>query len=206
MILVPELKTIVLLVPRTGSSSIRQAVMDKYPNAIQLYRHMEADGVPFGYDKWTKVGVVRNPLDRLWSLYKFMRDYSGAQHSQERIMAMRGSALSRSFSDWIVHNQTPFTGADEEAPTSANTGWPQYSVLHTAPENKKSQAVYLRPDLGTVIYRYCELNTFAKRLGVTLPFKNATPKEHRPAISRAAAEHMDKWFAWDYEISGRTIA
>lgn len=51
MILIPEIQTVVILVPRTGSGSLRRAVAAKYPQSILLYRHMEADGVPAGHDK-----------------------------------------------------------------------------------------------------------------------------------------------------------
>ncbi|MBL3684559.1 hypothetical protein F2981_16960 [Sinorhizobium meliloti] len=46
--------------------------VEKYPRSTLIYRHMEADGVPAGYDRWRKVGVVRHPVERLWSLYKFL--------------------------------------------------------------------------------------------------------------------------------------
>lgn len=72
MILIPNLKVVLILVPRTGSGSLKRAVLNQYPDALLLYRHMEADGVPQGYDRWQKVGVLRNPQDRLWSLYKFL--------------------------------------------------------------------------------------------------------------------------------------
>jgi hypothetical protein len=45
VILIPEIETIVLLVPRTGSGSLRKAIAAKYPKSVLLYRHMEADGV-----------------------------------------------------------------------------------------------------------------------------------------------------------------
>ena len=73
MILIPEIETIVILVPRTGSGSLKRAILKTYSKAHVLYRHMEADGVPHGYDRWRRVGVARNPLDRLWSLYKFCK-------------------------------------------------------------------------------------------------------------------------------------
>jgi len=73
MLLIPEIETVVILVPRAGSTSIKRAVLAKYPEAMMIYRHMEADGVPFGYDRWRKIGVVHNPIDRLCSLYKYLK-------------------------------------------------------------------------------------------------------------------------------------
>ena len=61
MLLIPEIETVVVLVPRTGSGTLRRAIVQAYPKAMLIYRHMEADGVPAGYDRWSKVGVVRDP-------------------------------------------------------------------------------------------------------------------------------------------------
>lgn len=51
MILIPELETVVILVPRTGSGSLRRAIAEAYPSSMLVYRHMEADGIPAGYDR-----------------------------------------------------------------------------------------------------------------------------------------------------------
>jgi hypothetical protein len=43
MILIPEIETVLILVPRTGTGSLRRAVLQRYPRAMLIYRHMEAD-------------------------------------------------------------------------------------------------------------------------------------------------------------------
>jgi hypothetical protein len=39
---------------------------------------MEADGIALGYDRWRRVGAVRNPLDRTWSAVSASEGGAGA--------------------------------------------------------------------------------------------------------------------------------
>jgi hypothetical protein len=64
-----------ILTPRTGTRALKRAIAERYPQSFMLYRHMEADGVPQGYDRWPKIGVVREPVARLWSLYKYLKRF-----------------------------------------------------------------------------------------------------------------------------------
>ena len=212
MILIPEIETVVVLVPRTGSSSLRRAVADAYPRSMLIYRHMEADGVPHGYDRWRKVGVVRHPTERLWSLYKFLRDFDGS-HDPAYIKSMR-SSVRMPFSDWLLSNQTPFTTPYDSA--GLGRFFPNYTVRHPLPENRKSQFMYLRPDLGTSIYQFTDLEEFGSALGVQLGRHNRTSDDEAPELSFEAEAHMQRWFSWDFgaaqaqatnaELRGRPLA
>ncbi len=194
MILVPELELVVLLTPKVASGSIRRAVAARYPRSMMIYRHMEADGVPHGYDRWQKVGVVREPIARLWSLYKFLADFDGP-HEPAYLATMRAS-VHMPFSDWIVENHLPFTSPYDSS--GAGRFFPGYTVRHPVPENRKSQFVYLRPDLGTMIYRYDELAALEQRLDVKLGTgTNKTAALPMPELSAAARGHIDRFFAWD---------
>ncbi|WP_245278351.1 hypothetical protein [Ensifer aridi] len=191
----PELETVIILVPRTGSGSLRRAIADKYPRSTLIYRHMEADGVPAGYDRWRKVGVVRHPIARLWSLYKFLRSFDG-DHDAAYIAAMRES-VSMSFSDWIVNNRVPFTTPYDSV--GLGRFWPQYTVRHPLPENRKSQFMYLRPDLGTEILQFSNMEAIEERVGVYLArHHNKTQDEPLPEISGEALAHCYKFFRWDF--------
>lgn len=194
MILIPEIETVVILVPRTGSGSLRRAIAAAYPRSMLLYRHMEADGVPQGYDRWRKVGVVRHPTERLWSLYKFLQEFDG-QHDPAYIASMRAS-VRMPFSDWILNNQTPFTTPYD----SADLGrfWPGYAVRHSLPENRKSQFMYLRPDLGTKVFPFANLAGFGDYLGVDLDRHNATVDYAVPILTPEAEAHMHRCFRWDF--------
>lgn len=195
MMLVPELETVVILTPRTGSGSLRRALAATYPKSVLIYRHMEADGVPAGYDRWRRIGVVRGPVERLWSLYKFMRDFGG-NHDPAYIRSMRASA-ALPFNDWVVRNETVFTSPYDSA--GLGRYWPQFTVRHPLPENRKSQFMYLRPDLGTHIYRFDELDRLQADLGVSLSHENVTERLPPPVLTAAAGKHFDRVFAWDFE-------
>lgn len=200
MILVPEILTVVILTPRTGSGSLRRAILAKYPKAMQIYRHMEADGVPAGYDTWRRVGVVRHPVERLWSLYNFLKTLDG-EHDPTFIATMRAS-VDRDFSDWIVNNDVVFTSPYDRA--GLGRFWPAFCVRHPVPENRKSQWVYIRPDLGTEWWSFSRINELAEDLGVDLPFSaserhNRTDAGPYPLITPEAADHVSRFHEWDFK-------
>lgn len=201
MILIPELETVVILVPRTASGSLRRAIAERYPRSMLIYRHMEADGVPHGYDRWPKIGVLRHPTERLWSLYKFLRNFGG-NHDPAYIESMRSSAQME-FSEWIVSNEIPFTSPYDSA--GEGRFFPQFTVRHHIPENRKSQFFYLRPDLGTAIHRFERISDLALALDVSLCKTNETETDAVPELSVAASAHMAAWFRWDFEMIERTL-
>lgn len=195
MIIIPRLKTVVVMPPRTGSGTLKKAILATHEDAILLYRHMEADGVPQGYDRYYKVGVCRDPLDRLWSLYKFLRTFGlDGKHDQEYARPLRESVSYWNFSGWILDNQRVFTSP------YGDTGsfWPLYSVRHHLPENRKSQWLTLRPDLGTEIFRFGDFAALKERLELPeLGHENGTGGKKMPRLTPEAAAHMRKYFWWD---------
>lgn len=202
MIIVPELQTVVILTPRTGTGALRRAIVDAYPEAMLIYRHMEADGVPLGYDHWHRVGVVRHPVDRLWSLYKFLRTFGDTEHQRRHdpayIQSLRRCA-ERPFSEWIVENQTVFTAPYDTA--GKGRFFPHYTVRHPLPENRKSQHVYLRPDLGTIVHQYSAIGELFAELGVDPIQYNQTSDEAPPPLSAEAEDHMSRFFEWDFAVT-----
>lgn len=157
---------------------------------------MEADGTPLGYDRWSRVGVVRRPLDRLWSLYKFLTTSDGGSYKNwpELWARMRASA-DRPFSDWLTTNELVFTSPyDVFSPTF----WPQYSVRHPIPETRKSQFIHLRPDLGTEVLRFSEMASIEARLGVSLGHVNKTA-ETAPPTCPLIERHLEVFHSWDLE-------
>ncbi|RWE37446.1 hypothetical protein [Mesorhizobium sp.] len=202
MILIPEIQTVVILVPRTGSGSLRRAIAARYPQAVLLYRHMEADGVPAGYDRWQRIGVVRDPIERLWSLYKFCQRFKEkfGEHSDQEQAYVDAivQSVDMPFSDWIVKNNLPFTNPYDSA--GKGRFWPQYTVRHSLPENRKSQFVYLRPDLGTGIVPYSQLGWLYHHLGIADLFRtNSTQPSPVPQLNAEAKDHVDRFFRWDFE-------
>lgn len=200
MIIIPEIETVIILTPRTGTGSLRRFIAHLYPKSMLIYRHMEADGIPLGYDHWRRVGVVRHPIDRLWSLYKFLQNFGG-DHDPAYIAAMRGS-VAAPFTDWLVDNEIVFTSPYDRA--GLGRYFPGHTVRHPLPENRKSQFVYLRPDLGTEVFRYDDLDGFHRSLGVRISGwgdrHNETSEEPAPPLSERAIGHVERFFAWDLSI------
>jgi hypothetical protein len=205
VIILPSIETVVVLVPRTGSGSLKRAILDRYQDAMPIYRHMEADGVPAGYDRWRRVGVCRHPVDRLWSLYKFCQSGGGTfAEKWPELFAQRTASVDRSFSTWITKNDLPFSGPYDTA--RGTDFYPGWSVRHYLPENRKSQFVYLRPDLGTEVFRFDEMHELAAELDVRLvEHANGTAGVPPPELDAAAAAHVRKFFAWDLAFGGWSL-
>jgi hypothetical protein len=199
MIIVPELQTVVVLTPRTGTRSLKNALLTTYPEAFMLYRHMEADGVPQGYDRWRKVGIVREPVDRLWSLYKYLERFGldwCAEHDETYTASMRRS-VEQPFEQWLLTNDLPFTTPYDSA--GFGRFFPAYACRHPLPENRKSQFVYLRPDLGTLIWNYDQSSALHRDLGIggIIGRQNGTSDDPPPPLSEAARDYVQRWFSWD---------
>jgi hypothetical protein len=113
---------------------------------------------------------------------------------------MRAS-VQRPFYDWVLHNQTVFTCPYDTA--GGARFFPGYTVRHSLPETRKSQFVYLRPDLGTRIYRYHDqLAQLEERLDIKLQrWSNTTVLSSPPQSTPAVRDHIERWFAWDLKAT-----
>lgn len=206
MIIIPELQKVVILVPRTGTTALKNAIRAKYPDAFMLYRHMEADGVPHAYDRWEKVGVIRHPVERLFSLYKYCRHFSKHRNKPqfEAYRKAHEAATACSFNEWLLTNTLPFNNQYDSAyPDRVH---PQYACLHSIPENRKSQWLYLRPDIGTRIWAYEDLAGYADHLGVTLDVTNVSLPMDKPPLTAAAMGHVCNWFKWDFRAHADLVS
>lgn len=194
MLIVPELKVIFILPPRTGSDTLCIELMRMYPAAFLPYRHGEADLVPEGYEAWRKVGFVRHPLARLWSLYKYCAILADRENVLEELKTevarVAQSVQGKSFEQWVLTNEELFLPKD--------TGIPLFHQRHYIPETRKSQEVYLRPDLGTVILKFQDLPEHMRAWGLDPSKKNgATPSPSVPVMGKKLKKHMLKFFPWD---------
>jgi len=204
MLIIPEIETVVILPPRTGSGSLYRAVLAAYPKAFMPYRHMEADGVPFGYDRWRRLGVLRHPVARLWSLYHYLQTF-GIKHAADKPehadyhRLMRRSVQDCTFEEWLVENQEVFTC--HLSRFGGLKTHPAYAVLHASPETRKSQFTYLRPDLGTEIVPYRGGGgEIAQALGITLErTHNVTGCKQSPWFDDPVASHIRTYHGWDLE-------
>lgn len=204
MFIIPEISTIVIMPPRTSSGTLKRAIKQQYPKAWMPYRHMEASGIPDGYTIWRKVALVRKPLDRLWSLYTFLRTASFKDHSPSYTARMRAS-VQRDFIDWVLNNEIPFTD-----PWDDNGNFnPLYNVQQRIPENRRSQYQIVRPDLGTHCYRFeDQLDDFYGTIGLERPGEsgsyNVTGSAgiERPELTIRLCNHIVKYMKWDAQFTG----
>jgi hypothetical protein len=197
MIIIPEMETIVITPPRTASTSILRVIKESYPEAISLYRHMEASGIPTGYNLWRKVGLVRQPLERLWSVYKYT--YKNSCHHKQQIKELSGETNIPEFDEWVLHNTIPMVTGIDYYENIIPTYLPYYSCLYTMPENRKSQFMYLRPDLGTEVFRFDRINMLEQVLDVFFPKINGTEDNEVPEVSKEVERHVKKYFSWDLQ-------
>jgi len=166
MIIIPELKTVLLQPPRTGTTAVRDAVLAKYPKSFLLYRHMESDGIPFGYAHWHKVAQVRHPVDRLMSVFKYMREPIVKERTKLEWRARMMRATENGFDAWL-QNKEIFTSS--MLPSGPDFR-PRDAVKWSYPEQVKSQALWAR-DAELIMFENLEADALSQ-LGVEIEHKN----------------------------------
>lgn len=210
MIIVPKLKKVVILVPRTGSGSLYRAIMCRYPDAMMLYRHMEAGGAPLGYDKWDIVGVVRHPLERLWSLYKYTKlnvKKPTRYKIHPSIMENLKRSVSMSFNDYLMYNTFKYPVPD--VCIVSNEPEPFRKTIYHRAENELSQKSYFDTGLrcnNTTLYHYeTDLPKLAEDLDILMEHENKTSDVPMPTLSEAAINYAKQTFDWEQTVLGYKV-
>ena len=203
MIIIPEIETVYIRIPKTASKSMTKAIRAKYPRAFEPYRHMEITGVPQGYERWCSVTVMRDPAHRMESLYKFCRNVKDKASYGLGWAAVQREAASAPFSSWFINNQVPFC-----SPRDSFGNWnPFWQIRYEVGENLKSQSLYVNDK--TEIYAFEHLDKCAARLGIELPERkhNESSDEvvewsddaRRKLHSRMGADFRMHYAAWARE-------
>lgn len=210
MLIVPEIRTVFIFPPKTASGSLRRALMARFPRSMLLYRHMEADGVPVGYDRWHKIGIVRNPSARLRSVYTFSKnvaDSNDPSHPDWTWMRMlKASTDGLTYEEWLQRNEVPFTGPMLSCHTKFQA---DHTLRHVMPENRKSQWHYLRPDLGTEVVCMRDIDSLAFRweLELRVDINQSVEGETfgdptRSQVTDAEFEILRRYHQWELNESG----
>jgi hypothetical protein len=201
VIIVPELQKVFILVPRTGSGTLYRELRRVYPKSMLLYRHMERDGCPRGYDRWEHVGFVRHPLLRLWSLYTFMQNFAGGAQVQGGAASADAKRardqVSRPFVEWVLLNREPWTVPYDIGGHGA--WWPVLDRTNGLAENMRSQWTYLRPDLGTKVLKFEDLRRYMLDWGLDASRNVNMTVKPAPQITKAVNDHIARVCAWDLE-------
>lgn len=197
MLIVPEHNIIFIFPPRTGSTSLLNAIREVCPLSMLLYRHAERDAVPPGFESFRVAGFVRHPLTRMWSLYKFLCQLdplTSATWAQEEVMRLLESVQGKTFEDWLLHNEELFL--------PPLTGHPGLFQRHYMPETTKSQWHYLRPDMGTDILLFSDLHNWMEAIGLPpMRLNKTTARLTMPELSKNVRNHLETHMSWELEMN-----
>lgn len=187
MLIIPELNTVVITPPRTGSTALRDAVLSAYKYAFSPYRHMERDGIPFAYRNCDVLCTFRRPISRMKSLHRYMGEVSRERNPHApRFWIDRLRARDPDFATWLVHSTEVFSDPYNDRGELV----PHYATIRPVPITRKSIADYARPDLGPV--RTGGVNTIAQHLGVRVSITNRTVRPH--STQRPSPAYVYEWF------------
>lgn len=192
MLIVPEKKAILIFPPRTGSSTLHNAILQACPTSFMLYRHAEAEAIPPGYESYQVFGFVRHPLARMWSLYKFLcglDPLASAAWAREEVMRLLESVQNTTFEDWLLYNREPFL------PTG--TGHPGLYQVYTGSETERSQWSYLRPDTGTTVIPFQFLASWMEDHQLPPLHLNASARRPIPPVSDKVELHIAAHMGWE---------
>lgn len=79
MIIIPEKELIFIHVPRTGGTSLGNAIQSVFLDSFQVggTKHFSWSSIYEGYPKYKGFGFIRNPYNRMVSFYQFMKNNMG---------------------------------------------------------------------------------------------------------------------------------
>lgn len=162
MIIVPELKSVLITPPRTASSSLRKYLPEKFPKAITLSYHGEYNMIPTCFSDYQVVGVVRDPLERLNSLYNFIRNADPKRFVEGYFGDVHKECMQMTFVQWLVYNKRAFT-----QPRIGDTFYAKYNVHNVIPEIHKTYDMYFGPNA-----KYVMFDKISEKLDLNLPVTN----------------------------------
>lgn len=197
MLIIPELQLNIIMAPRTASRSLADAVKTRYQTAFQPFRHMERDGTPEAYRDFQVLSVVRDPLERLASLWSFLRNMAPHNSDPELHLQFRAAA-QEDLADWITGSVFAFC-----CEGSVNPDLDQYySGLRPGPITRRPQADWIRPDIGPAeLLPFERLDLLERRLDITLPHANWAPKYldeiHAAASDAKVIDHINRFHGCD---------
>ena len=197
MMIIPEIQTVVIQPPGTGSASIKDDILKNYPAAFSPYRHMECGGIPIGYDVWHTVCIVRRPLERLHSIYRYMSRVESSILSSQSCAARLQANVARTFEDWLIQSREVFTD-----PWDMNGSFDPYClVLDRTPIARKSQRAWIEKCVD--ILRVEHPRGIESRLGISLSPLNAGfdvgPMTMPFEVTTGIQAFLAQYHSWDLE-------
>jgi hypothetical protein len=168
MIAVPELRTVFITPPRTASSSMREHLAEHCPESVVISYHGEADAIPKCFADYTVIGIVRDPIERLSSLYNFINNADPKRFIEGYIEPLKQQAGNMCFTDWLLYANSVFT-----RPLVGNKYYPRYNVSNIIPEQDKTFKMYFGETQNFI--KHNEISHYLVDQGLPeLPVKNSS--------------------------------
>lgn len=200
MIVIPELKKVVIMPPRSGSTSLKKTLLEVYKQAYCPHRHGEAI-MAFQYIEgdWTFVYCLRDPVARLKSLWRYMQNVSPQRNPNAPPWWIREQNIDadKPFSDWVFESKSKFSSPDHEGDTYHAVAW-QMPAAH------KSATQYLRGIVSyplQVLRAYNENDLAAVLHVVGVPrINSSTPSKWDDSVTADALSAIKMHHHMDYSL------
>jgi hypothetical protein len=204
MLIIPELRKVVIMPPRSGSKALKKTVLEVYKHASCPHRHGEVAmfnrnaPVSYGYD-WTFVYCLRNPVDRLKSLWRYMQNVNPQRNPAAPPWWIREQNLDadRPFSDWVMQSTSKFSSPDNDQDT-------YHAVAFQMPDVHKSATQYLK-GIGSrplqVLRCYNETDlTNILHIGTIPHINQSTPSKWDDSVTDEALASIRMYHHFDYSL------
>ncbi len=213
MFVIPELRKVVVMPPRSGSTSLRRALAAKYDFGWSPYRHAEVSMLKFvrqihpAVDDYGIVYILRDPMDRMISLWRYMQSVNRERNSrapEEWINRVRTDA-SRPFQDWLLNSTELFN----ESAAHPLDGSPQshYCTAWNVPAAQKDARWFLRgaQPSSVEICRFGDTRDYQKILGLRWDvdiIRDNTTEQFEASYNVFGRSHIQNYHATDLILMG----
>jgi hypothetical protein len=134
----------------------------------------------------------------MWSLFKFcatLDPRTSRRWTQEEVLRVAESVQGRTFEDWLLNN----TGVVHSARALSKP--PGFIQRWYVPETTKVQFLYLRPDLGTEVLPFSDLDGWLDHVGLPAMHENQSHAAPRCLpLTSAIEEHLERYFHMGCEL------
>lgn len=206
MFIIPELRTVVIAPARTGSTSLRKRIAERWPNSLHPYRHGEWIMTPDEFKDYSAIYVARWPDNRMKSTWNYLAATSyerncKAPHSWVDACHAEGS---RDLNDWFQNSTHTF---HSPTPGLAEGEHDYFKTAFTVPVNRKGVELYMA---GCPANKWQAVPAFSLALDTMLQLPrenikvNAAPKRSG-LFDRASYRIFDGYFKQDFDLMNAAI-
>jgi hypothetical protein len=204
MLVIPELHKVVIMPPRSGSTALKAAVLSKYKEAFCPHRHGEVVMFnryhqPSWEYEWTFVYCLRDPVERLKSLWRYMQNVNPQRNPAAPSWWIRqqNRDADRPFSDWVMQSTSTFSAPDNDQDV-------YHAVAFQMPAVHKSATQYLqgignRPLQVLRCYNETDLTNILQ-IGTVPHINQSTPSKWDDSVTDEALASIRMYHHFDYSL------